>query len=346
MGQVLNLKGGNLTVMSPTDSTLGTKIFTSGFTITPGDSITTQRDADQAFTFQMRNFDASSSVFRFGDETQLAAYGLRIMPLSASISQVGDQIIGHRSSGDFYFANLDRVTGKGDSDYKIDLRYGGDRSAIPHGLTLGSAAQSELSVIPYANNYGGIGESNVKWSSCYITTGNFTTLNTTYLNVSSYIELDDGDQLRFGTATNGDVKFFYDAGNDDFELELETDCDNFLITDNGTTRFTFAKSTGAFTATGNITAFSDARLKTDVKTLDPSKTLQMRGVEFIKDGEKGSGVIAQELEKVAPELVLDGKDGYKSVAYGNLTGYLIETVKEQQKQIDELKELVQKLLEK
>jgi hypothetical protein len=148
------------------------------------------------------------------------------------------------------------------------------------------------------------------------------------------------------TRLTGDAKLFYDGSNNDLELELESGCTDFLITDNGTTRFTFTKSTGAFTATGNITAFSDARLKTDVKTLDPNKTLQMRGVEFIKDGEKGSGVIAQELEKVAPELVLDGKDGYKSVAYGNLTGYLIETVKEQQKQIDELKELVQKLLEK
>ena len=47
----------------------------------------------------------------------------------------------------------------------------------------------------------------------------------------------------------------------------------------------------------------------------------MRGVSFTKDGEDGSGVIAQELEKVAPELVHDGEE-YKSVAYGNITGGL------------------------
>ena len=66
----------------------------------------------------------------------------------------------------------------------------------------------------------------------------------------------------------------------------------------------------------------------------------MRGVSFEKDGEEGSGVIAQELEKIAPELVHTSDDDMqtKSVAYGNLVGYLIEAIKDQQKQIDELKE--------
>ena len=103
-------------------------------------------------------------------------------------------------------------------------------------------------------------------------------------------------------------------------------------------------NSGAITSTGNVTAFSDERLKTEIQTLDGKKVLEMRGVEFIKDGVKGSGVIAQELEKVAPELVLDGE--YKSVAYGNITGYLIEAIKEQQSEINELKDLVKQLLEK
>jgi len=62
----------------------------------------------------------------------------------------------------------------------------------------------------------------------------------------------------------------------------------------------------------------------------------MRGVSFTKDGCDGSGVIAQELQKVAPELV--NEDGeYLSVAYGNLVGYLIEAVKDLKAEIEELK---------
>ena len=95
---------------------------------------------------------------------------------------------------------------------------------------------------------------------------------------------------------------------------------------------------GNLTMTGNVTAYSDEKLKSDIQTLDGSKVLEMRGVSFTKDGVAGSGVIAQELEKVAPELVHDGE--YKSVAYGNLVGYLIEAVKMQQEQINELKALI------
>lgn len=89
------------------------------------------------------------------------------------------------------------------------------------------------------------------------------------------------------------------------------------------------------TVTGNVTAYSDERLKTDVKTLDGNKVYDMRGVSFTKDGRLGSGVIAQELEKVAPELVIDGD--FKSVAYGNIVGYLIEAIKDLKAEIDELK---------
>jgi hypothetical protein len=95
---------------------------------------------------------------------------------------------------------------------------------------------------------------------------------------------------------------------------------------------------GSVTASADVIAYSDARLKENVKTLDGSKVLKMRGVSFDRKdtGVSSSGVIAQEMQKVAPELVSDD-NGTLGVAYGNLTGYLIEAIKEQQKQINELK---------
>jgi hypothetical protein len=94
---------------------------------------------------------------------------------------------------------------------------------------------------------------------------------------------------------------------------------------------------GNILATGNVTAYSDARLKTNVRTVPDALGLvqQMRGVFFDKDGEPSVGVIAQEMEQVLPEVVTDGD--YKSVAYGNIVGVLIEAIKAQQAQIDELK---------
>ena len=93
---------------------------------------------------------------------------------------------------------------------------------------------------------------------------------------------------------------------------------------------------GTFTSSGDVVAYSDERLKTDVQTLDGSKVYNMRGVSFTKDNKKGSGVIAQELEKIAPELVNNDSE-FKAVAYGNITGYLIEAIKELKAEIEELK---------
>jgi hypothetical protein len=98
------------------------------------------------------------------------------------------------------------------------------------------------------------------------------------------------------------------------------------------------------TSTGNVTAYSDERLKENIQTIPNAleKVNAMRGVKFIKGGKEGSGVIAQELQKIAPELVNDEGE-YLSVAYGNLVGYLIEAVKEQQTQIDELREMIMEM---
>lgn len=98
---------------------------------------------------------------------------------------------------------------------------------------------------------------------------------------------------------------------------------------------------GSFTATGDITAFSDIRVKENIQDLEGSldKVTQLRGVSYNKIGseEKSIGVIAQEIKEVLPEVVKEGEDGMLSVAYGNITAVLIEAIKEQQKQIDELK---------
>ena len=104
--------------------------------------------------------------------------------------------------------------------------------------------------------------------------------------------------------------------------------------------------TGSIDASGDITAYfsSDERLKDNltpiVGALD--KINQIGGYEF--DWNNNSehsghdvGVIAQEIEKVLPEVVVDRDNGYKAVRYEKIVALLIEAIKQQQLQIDELK---------
>ena len=91
------------------------------------------------------------------------------------------------------------------------------------------------------------------------------------------------------------------------------------------------------TATGDITAFSDARLKSNIETLPSDVIYNMRGVTYEKDGRQSSGVIAQELLAAGADELVHDNDVALSVNYNGLTGYLIETVKSLKSELDELK---------
>jgi hypothetical protein len=97
--------------------------------------------------------------------------------------------------------------------------------------------------------------------------------------------------------------------------------------------------TGHIVATGDVTAYSDRRFKHNIRTIENPLGIvqQLRGVYFEKDGRDSTGVIAQEMEEFFPEVVHTSEDGLKSVAYGNTIGLLIEAIKAQQDQIEELK---------
>jgi hypothetical protein len=100
----------------------------------------------------------------------------------------------------------------------------------------------------------------------------------------------------------------------------------------------------------DIAAYSDARVKEDVITISGAleKVRSMRGVTYKRIGlesdKRFMGVIAQEVLPHAPEVVHQDEDGMYSVSYQNMVGLLIEAMKEQQQQIDELKEQLNKYL--
>jgi len=110
---------------------------------------------------------------------------------------------------------------------------------------------------------------------------------------------------------------------------------------------------GAIRATGDITAFytSDRTLKTNIENISNpiNKVKELNGVSYnwteaaqkkynhLND-QKEVGVIAQDVEKVLPEMVAQREDGTKAVRYERMCALLIECVKDLQNQIDELKD--------
>ena len=152
-----------------------------------------------------------------------------------------------------------------------------------------------------------------------------------------------GDTLSIGQAvgTGDDVTFGTVRVDDTTASTSKTT--GALIVDGGT------GISGDLNVGGDVVAFasSDERLKDNIELIsNPIEKVQsLKGVTWnwndnASETQKSTpnvGVIAQDVEKVLPELVHDRDNGFKGVDYAKLTGLLIEAIKDQQKQIDELK---------
>tara|TARA_B100001027_G_scaffold102043_1_gene70125 strand:- start:334 stop:5904 length:5571 start_codon:yes stop_codon:yes gene_type:complete len=163
--------------------------------------------------------------------------------------------------------------------------------------------------------------------------------------------IDDIAELKFfNNTTNNSYVMCKITGGNELSHGNRTGSMRFYTTVSGTTT---AKaeltSAGVFTCTNDIAAFSslsDIRLKENIELINNplDKIKSLRGVNFSykKDGRESTGLIAQELEKVLPNAVyttqqIDDDEDIKAIRYGNVVGLLVEAIKEQQEQIEELK---------
>lgn len=140
---------------------------------------------------------------------------------------------------------------------------------------------------------------------------------------------------KYNAKVTGDDRYFFAVGNGTSSSSRST---AFCI-----------KNDGSVYVKGDVVHPSDARLKTNVNTLENAidKVMKMRGVSFVWDKSVAEnaprnndlqlGFIAQEMEKVLPELVNDGPNGYKAVNYIGVIPVLTEAIKDQQAEIDDLK---------
>jgi hypothetical protein len=170
------------------------------------------------------------------------------------------------------------------------------------------------------------------------------------IDSSQFLRSDVADVKTSGNLTfNDNVYCNFGTGND-FQIfcngshayiDLEAGIGNLYIRDGSTTRFTFDDA-GHFTATGNVTAYSDIRVKKNIEIIPNAldKVCQLNGYTFDRndcDIPRQTGVIAQEVLEVLPEAIMADEEGNLSVAYGNIVGILIEAIKELKTEVEMLK---------
>jgi hypothetical protein len=132
------------------------------------------------------------------------------------------------------------------------------------------------------------------------------------------------------------------SGTGDQDAYITTTSNYFsFIPESGTLSVNQLSVTGVTTAT-DFNSTSDINLKTNIKLIDDplAKVMQINGVSFDWKhmNQSSAGVIAQDVEKVLPEIVRDAEDGHKTLNYNGLVGLLIEAVKELQQKINTLEE--------
>ena len=289
-------------------------------------------------TFNMPTADGSDGHFlKTNGSGTLSFAAASVSSLAADDITAGDSAVTiSTSSGNI---TIDAAANDSDIIFK-----GTDGGADTTFLTLdGShAGRAEFNGTVTANAGVIVDNITIDGTEIDLSSGNLT------LDSAGHIVLDaDGGELQFkdggtaiGTIYNSSSNLaIYSAGSDN-DLLLQGNDGGSLIT----ALSLDMSAAGAATFNNDVTAFSDERLKENIETISDAldKVCQMRGVTFDRidaDGERQMGVIAQEVEKVAPEVVREDKseDKIKSVAYGNMVGLLIEAIKDLKNEVDELK---------
>jgi hypothetical protein len=239
---------------------------------------------------------------------------------------------------------------------------------------------SRANVLVFSNisNATAIGaDARVDCSNCLVL-GSVNTINGATSNVNVGIGTTDPNApLAFANATGRKISLYESTLNSQYGFAVEG-AQLQIYSDDAAAKISFGYYGGGTftermwlnnssgTLTVNSTAYpSDARYKKQITRLQNplEKIMAINGVEYFMrtdefpskhfDGKLQVGLIAQEVEKVLPQVVQTDRDGYKAIDYAKVVPLLVEGIKEQQQliekqqmQIDELKKVVEKLVKK
>ncbi len=263
-----------------------------------------------------------------------------------------------------------------------NLRLGGGPSVV-HVLDFGLSSTSTFSWIQarnktYGTNYilginplGGNVGIGTSTPNSTLTVGNGTGSIPGEITLNPTAATNEGGQINFKRSLTGSTvdwsidQYGTTAADARFRIFNTSELNGIVIKENGFVGMGTIDPSVRLQVNGDIIAnsiagSSDARFKTNVSAIaNPlEKVLQLRGVNFdwnqsqfperTFSSKRALGFIAQEVEKVLPEVVETEKsaDGYKAVQYDKVVALLVEAIKEQQKQINRLQKQVKQLKKK
>jgi len=156
------------------------------------------------------------------------------------------------------------------------------------------------------------------------------------LDVSGSVDIVGGlhvtgsltDEVRMGLGPSGSLLFISSSGN--IGMDIENPLYKLHVG-------------GDIYAEGDVTAYSDKRLKTDITPISNALEIvqKLEGVYFTRVDDvtkrRNLGVIAQEVREILPEAVVGSEEDGYGVNYGNMVGVLIEAIKELKSELDQLK---------
>jgi hypothetical protein len=180
--------------------------------------------------------------------------------------------------------------------------------------------------------------------------GATTTTACSFTNQTSFLVGGSGrGSIYIGNnATSNYARFHTDNSNTYFDIT----CGDVIWREGsagGSHRFEHNMTSGTFTAKGDIVAYgspSDKRLKENIKPIESAldKVIKLQGVTFdwkksdsVLDIKEDVGFIAQDVQKVIPELVRENKNGMLSMRHQGIAPILLEAIKELKAEIEELK---------
>ena len=328
---------------------------------------------------------AISSVSNFGDNNRIVtAAGAAAVNAEANLTFDGSTltVTGDISVTDDLFVGGGLIDLKNDGSFVSQIKFYCE-SSNAHAQTLIGAphAQSATNTLTLPDGSDGVLVSTVSTATLTNKTLTSPDINTPDIDGGTIDNTPIGGNTpaagAFTTVTTSDVvlsvtgtenapAFQFASANDGFYHLASGDAGiNLLV--NNIQEFLFADG-GAFHADGEITAFSstvasDKRLKTNITPITNSldKIKKLRPVEFdwlVNRDKHEYGLIAQEVEQVVPEMVienkaigdtkkflkdLDGTETFKTVDYSKINVLLIDAIKEQQEQIEELKKEIKEI---